>query len=186
MVLRFNFLFLRNTITEKRCSKIFSFAGILNLPVKETNKGKRIGKVTDILIDPETGKVCAVEVSADTFLRKKTAVAVSDIIKVGDEDILVKAERENFSPDGKKALGFGRDLEKKRAVTPGGKILGRIRAGSFDLEAAEPFCLHLSRGLANDLANGYVKIAASGFLAQGKETIIVGGQREKSGALRGE
>ena len=108
---------------------LYEAKSLINLPIISLDSGRILGSATDIIIDPENGKLLGL-LSISGFLSSKKATAFNDIYECNADAILVKDDESVVNIAKlvriEKVVGQKIFLLKNKVVTESGKRLGRV------------------------------------------------------------
>lgn len=108
---------------------LFEAKSLSNLPVVSLESGQTLGFISNIIIDPDSGKVLGLLSSSNFFWKDKKAVAVSDIHEFTPEMVLVRDDKSQLELE--ELVRIKKVVEQKifilgsKVITESGKKLGK-------------------------------------------------------------
>ena len=153
-----------------------SYEFVKGLPVITMAEGKQIGKVDDLVVDPERKAVSWLRLHSGGMLSgERLWVSTEAVHGVGENAVTIDAEADARTPaDAPEALAF---LKAKRGtignkvITESGGRLGEVRGYEFN---PETFALtSLSVQPAMDVGGDFLTIAGDKILTIGEDVIVV-------------
>lgn len=155
---------------------------ILGLPVLDIDRGKRLGTVRSIVLDPAERRVAALGLQLAEGWRKRGLIAVEDIYAIGEQAVTLEDSERVADPDPKSHLGaLARsrvDLRGTPLVTERGHGLGVVAEFEFDLSGALT-ALHIQQGALRRLTRSIEPIPGAWVRAFGADAVIVSAEAER-------
>lgn len=143
-----------------------SRAEVRGLPVVDTDSGRVLGRVKELVVNPRRGVVTGLLLSAG---RRDLFLPFDQIRVLGQAAVTVGAEvRLEPTRDGAQCEGpIG-----KRVVTPDGKLLGLVDDILFDAESGCLWGYELTAGVLADFVDGRKAVALTDDLVIGPDSVI--------------
>lgn len=138
--------------------------------------GRRLGEVTDLLLDPAGGRVVGLVLDCG-WPSAARAVPVESIAGMGPDAVVVEDHPiglEKVAGAGARPWSQVRRLSGKPVFSRSGRELGRLDDVLFDEASGEVKGYRLSGGFISDLLDGRATIAPSG-LTVGDEALLADG-----------
>jgi sporulation protein YlmC with PRC-barrel domain len=149
---------------------------VKGLPVITMAEGKQIGKVDDLVVDPERKAVSWLRLHSGGMLGgERLWVSTEAVHGVGEHAVTINAEADARVPaDAPEALALvkaKREIIGNKVITENGKRLGEVRDYEFnpDTFALTSLSIPPSMGLAGDT----LMIAGDKVLTIGEDVIVV-------------
>ncbi len=141
------------------------FARLFHLPVIETHTGRKIGFLSDVYVDKNTGSILGIVVRNENILYPNRLILAANIVEEAPAKIFVSGFGKRYAVLPPPLLGdpisYKRQVYNKRAVKPSGENLGKIKDCCFDFEAGKMCELELGKGLSDDFMNGRSRLGLS-------------------------
>lgn len=148
---------------------------LIGLPVINLSNGETVGRIKDILFDPETCLFNGVVVDIGGWLKGVRKICYDDIaalgedaITIADDTVLIKT-----SCDEECILAKEGEVVGTKVLTKDGNELGTIADILFDQESGQITHYQLSDGFIQDLIEGRETIPVTADFQYGKDAIIV-------------
>jgi len=153
-----------------------SYEFVKGLPVITMAKGKQIGKVDDLVVDPERKAVSWLRLHSGGMLGGERLWVSTDAVHgVGEHAVTINAEADARAPaDAPEALALvkaKREIIGNKVMTENGERVGEVRDYEFnpDTFALTSLSIPPSMGLAGDT----LMIAGDKVLTIGEDVIMV-------------
>jgi uncharacterized protein YrrD len=122
---------------------------VLNKPVFAQDIEDTVGIISDIIVDPENGKIVAFSVAR--FLQKPKIVSEVDVLDLTQDGLLINSENALVFPSElvriKEIIDRGIKIINSKAVTESKKSLGIIEDFLIDTETAGVVKFYIKGGL---------------------------------------
>jgi len=122
---------------------------ILNKKVYASDTESEVGRIAEIIVDPENGRVVAFSIAR--FLEKSKVVAETDVLEVKKDGVFVTSENAITAPSEiirvKEIIDKGIKILKSKAVTESKKVLGKIEDFLIETETASVVKFYVRGGL---------------------------------------
>lgn len=149
---------------------------MIGLPVIETQRGKRIGSVTDLLFD-EGKSLVGVLLTPKGIMRRAHFIPLEKILSVGEDALTVRDENSISELDTEKGLYFVLNgeshLKGKPVITVNGHSLGQVEDVYFQEEVGTIIGMELSDGFLSDVMEGRKYLPWSDKMKMGMDAILV-------------
>ena len=153
-----------------------SYEFVKGLPVITMAEGKQIGKVDDLVVDPERKAVSWLRLHSGGILSGERLWVSTDAVHgVGEDAVTIDAEADARTPaDAPEALAL---LKAKRGtignkvITESGGRLGEVRGYEFNPETFALTSLSVQPGM--DVGGDFLTIAGDRILTIGEDVIVV-------------
>lgn len=156
---------------------LFEAKSLSNLPVVSLESGQTLGFVSNIIIDPDNGKVSGLLSSSNFFWENKKAVAISDIREFTPEAILVKNDESLLKLDElvriKKVVEQKIFILESNVITESGEKLGKVVDFVINTDLEILVKIYVEKTLGRGLMQGILVIAASQIISIERKKIIV-------------
>jgi len=148
------------------------FKSVVGLPVVCIENGKKVGRVGDIIFSTVSKGVQAfvLEKKGVEFCRK--AIAVEDIVNLGDDAVIVN-DVTCIKKVHKKELTNSRELHGLHIYTKDGRDLGVIKDILFDYKNATIEAFEISDGVISDVFTGRRIVPLFGKVEFGEDSILI-------------
>jgi uncharacterized protein YrrD len=150
---------------------------LVGMPVMSYGDGERVGKVEDILFDPEQNRVIALLVDEGGWFSSAKVVPWQDIRTIGQEAILIpdksvviNADRDDYI---KRVLEADNVLLGTQVYTEDGRDLGKIGDMYLDEGSGEVVGYEVSGGMFASTLKGKKFMPAPDTLTVGKDVAFV-------------
>ena len=145
---------------------------ILSMTVVNLASGERIGRVRDLIIDPEQRQIAALVMKPRGLFSGGRAVLYDGVRAIGKDAVVVKNEsfivRAEYHPDLKPLLNKGIVIVGKPVMTEGGWLLGSIKDIILDERQGTIHGYVMSALAVRGLPRGFAPVLPA------QETIVVG------------
>lgn len=135
---------------------------LLNLPIASEESMSKIGIISEIIVDPENGVVCGLQVKPLGLFSPKKVLSVVDIL-AWDPNGIVTRDEENLV-DASEIVRIEKILEKQifliglKAETENGKNLGQVEDFLIDTETQTVSKYYLKNLFGESLILGHDKV----------------------------
>lgn len=152
---------------------------LINAPIFSVSQGEEIGRVHDVIFNPEQGHLVGVtiKVKGGLFRGGKTLLLRSENIhSIGDDAITVQSEELPQEIDQKVsdyAEEAGESVLGKRLMTDEGDFLGKIDDVLVDRHSRRIVAYEVSGGLWSDLMRGQTDVPVEHILSVGPDVVVV-------------
>lgn len=158
-------------------------SSIIGLKVVSLRQGEDLGKVYDVVYDPEKRMVRAILIDEKGWGPDSRVILIKEIQNIGRDAITVSSakvvKKASEVPDPVAGVSpTTAQLKKMNLVSEKGTNLGRIADLSFDSNTGNVEETEISQGAINDLRYGRRKLAAKDIVKVGKDNIIVSAETE--------
>ncbi len=165
-------------------------SSLIGLQVIATGEGKRLGTVSDVLVDLAAGRLVAVTLAKTPELR---VVMADDIDIVGPDALMISSsDRVKSREEAGEALARGRRVlgEPPAVITSRGARLGELGAVQIDEGSGRIVRFAISAGPLKDVTEGALTLPVVEGIVHGEDTIIVphevvARRLQQAGGLRG-
>lgn len=157
---------------------ILSYNKIIGLPLISNHNGKKLGKVEDLIINPENGKFLGLIILMPRFFSKKIAVLINDIKNIDTAGVIIKNENILHSLDDldnlvKKIVLKKIKIKNNKVLTKSGDNLGEVRDFEIDTNYNIVSKIYVSGGIIKDLIRRELIISRSQIISINKKAIVV-------------
>ena len=148
---------------------------VKGLPVITMAEGKQVGKIDDLIIDPERKVVSWLRLHTGGFLGGELWVPVAAVHGVGEDAVTINAEADARAPaDAPEALALvkaKRGVIGNKVITENGERVGEVRDFEFDLDTFALTSLSVPPGM--NVVGDVLMIPGDKVLTIGKDMIVV-------------
>jgi uncharacterized protein YrrD len=149
---------------------------VKGLPVITMAEGKQIGKVDDLVVDPERKAVSWLRLRSGGMLGgERLWVSAAAVHGVGEDVITINAEADVRSPadapEANALVKAKRELIGNKVITENGERLGEVRDYEFDPDTFALTSLSVPPGM--NVVGGVLMIAGDKVLTIGEDVIVV-------------
>ena len=149
---------------------------VKGLPVVTMAEGKKVGKVDDLVVDPERKAVRWLRLHRGGLLGgERLWVSVEAVRGVGEDAVTINAETDARAPaDAPEALALvkaRREIIGNKVITESGQHLGEVRDYEFDPATFALTFLAVSQ--ARNVVGEVLTIGADKVVAIGEDAIVV-------------
>ena len=149
---------------------------VKGLPVITMTEGKQVGKVDDLVVDPERKVVSWLRLHSGGMLGgERLWVPAEAVHGVGEDAITINAEADVRSPaDAPEAVALvkaKRELIGNKVITENGERLGEVRDYEFDPDTFALTSLSVPPGM--NVVSEILMIAGDQVLTIGEDVIVV-------------
>lgn len=153
-----------------------SYEFVKGLPVITMAEGKQIGKVDDLVVDPERKAVSWLRLHSGGMLSgERLWVSTEAVHGVGENAVTIDAEADARTPaDAPEALALvkaKREVIGNKVMTENGERLGEVRDYEFDPETFALTSLSVPPGM--NVVGEILTIAGDKVLAIGEDVLVV-------------
>ncbi|MEW6189221.1 MAG: PRC-barrel domain-containing protein [Actinomycetota bacterium] len=164
-------------------------SGILNLPVVVLEEGKEIGKVKNVVFDPETMSLRVIAIRIKGLLGGVKFVLYERVESIGENalilpnrDVLVSSKRDT---EIRRLIAKKVGILNTPVLTRTGTRLGDVSDAIINAESGALRELEVTRGLIKDITLGRRGIPATMLIGVGEDAIIVSDEvQEESFGLK--
>lgn len=150
---------------------------IVGLPVIETETGKQISQIEDIVLSVDEAKIYGIITSAKD-LSSEQGISFMNILSLGRDAVMVRNHsviQESTDFFEMTAIYYIKELFEKEIVTEEGLRLGILVDVFFDTSTGEMKSYQLSDSIISDLLYGRKKMPIPKVQVIGKDKVIVPG-----------
>jgi uncharacterized protein YrrD len=148
---------------------------VKGLPVITMAEGKQVGKIDDLIIDPERKAVSWLRLHTGGLLGGELWVSVAAVHGVGEDAVTINAEADAHAPaDAPEALALvkaKRGVIGSKVITENGERVGEVR--DFEFEPATFALTSLSVPPGMNVVGDILMIPGDKVLTIGKDMIVV-------------
>lgn len=151
-----------------------------DMQVYSVAEGEAMGRVKDVIIDPEEKRLLALAVERSGWYRQVRVIPAGKISTVGDDLIMVDEKQAAVAPNLPKIVENMKNpcnIIGARVITQDGRALGRVEDFYLSRAGGEAIGkivrLELSSGLLGKLWAGRSSIDAAHILTLGAEAVVV-------------
>ena len=148
---------------------------VKGLPVITMAEGKQVGKIDDLIIDPERKAVSWLRLHTGGFLGGELWVPVAAVHGVGEDAVTINAEADARAPaDAPEALALvkaKRGVIGNKVITENGERVGEVRDFEFDPDTFALTSLSVPPGM--NVVGDILMIPGDKVLTIGKDMIVV-------------
>lgn len=153
------------------------YSKTIKLAIVSIKSGEKVGKVSDLVVNPENGKFLALLLQPEKAFAKKKIVLAEDISSIGENAIMVQDESAAVPLQDNEQIMENIEAKVKiasnKAVTYSGDLLGSIKDYEIDETSYKLSKIYVSTGLIKDIFKGELVITADKIISIGKDAIIV-------------
>ncbi len=158
---------------------------VIGLKIISLQDGKEIGKVEDLIYDPDEKKIAAVIVKKSGLFSDPKLILINNVKSIGDDALIIENDNLiiNSSEAGEKISSIAKHdtyITRNRVVTDTGVELGTISDLLFDPTTGYVEKFEVSQGGFKDLKSGKKYVNISQIETIGKDVIIVKPQVEET------
>jgi uncharacterized protein YrrD len=148
---------------------------VKGLAVISLAEGAQIGKVDEVVVDPDRKVVCWLRLHSGGLLGDRTWVPVEAVYGVGTDAVTIRAQEavraQNEAPEADAIIQSRRVVIGSPAVTETGQRLGVVRDYEFAPDNFRLTYLHIPPGM--DILGQHVNIDAEKVQTIGPDVIVV-------------
>ncbi len=155
---------------------------LVGLPLLETETGKQIGQIKDVVLHMEEARVYGITIDEEKPNSFEMGISYVDLLSIGRDAVMVR----NHSVIHQCASIFEiaskyyvKDLLKKEVITEDGLRLGMLADIFFDTSTGEMKWYQISDSLVSDLLYGRRIMPLPKVQIVGKDTVIIPGEMAK-------
>jgi uncharacterized protein YrrD len=156
---------------------LYEAKSLLNLPIINLDSGKTLAWLSDIIIDPENGKVLGLVATLGFWVKTKKAVAFSDIYEFGPEAILVRDDESLINISNivriKKIIDQKIFILGSKVVTKSGKRLGRVKNFVVNTDLGILVKIYVESLWGKSFIKGTLVIPAARIISIERKKIII-------------
>ncbi|MBC7105703.1 MAG: PRC-barrel domain-containing protein [Firmicutes bacterium] len=154
---------------------------ILELPVVGVEEGRELGRVKDLVVHAEGGRVAYLLVAGDEWYRGAVALAFEDVLGLGEDAVTTegagKLQRLAEAPGLEELLAGRVRVIGARVLSRKGKLAGRVAEYFVDEESGRIAGIELQAADHEEP----VFVPAEQILTFGREVLVVREQKEVAG-----
>ncbi len=136
--------------------------------------GEKLGRVDDVVFDPNTGRVTGFFVDRGGMFSKPKFLPAGDVQSLGDDALTVLSDKVLL--DGPSALTgelAAKTAENLPVLNPAGTVLGKVADISVDTQSLMVPYLILATGIIGDALHGKPHLPISAVQTVGADSVIV-------------
>lgn len=160
---------------------MLSLREVMGTPVvREGGRGRRVGRVADVLFAPNTTSIVGFVVERPRLLHlldRKPLFLALDRTRHAEKRVVATAGRDAWGAPAARRLGFSWDdtviWVGMPARTKGGEDLGRVRDGLFDADAGALNAIGLTGGVTADIAVGVRDLPARHVIGFDGDAVVL-------------
>ena len=144
------------------------------LAVVTLTGGEKLGRVSDIVFDPNTGRITGFFVDRGGMFSKPKFLPVGDVQSLGDDALTVTSDKVLL--DGPSALTgelAAKTAENLPVLNPAGTVLGKVSDIGVDTQSLTVSYLILATGIIGDVLHGKPHLPISAVQTVGADSVIV-------------
>jgi len=138
------------------------FSKLIDLPILTEEKSMRLGKISDVLFDTKTLKICALIISTNSIIPLAKLIKIDDISKIDESSVWVNNEKVVASAKAMKGIenvaSFQKDIEGTIIINNSNRM-GTISDIFFNAEIGEIAEFEVSDGFVEDVLSGRKSVA---------------------------
>jgi sporulation protein YlmC with PRC-barrel domain len=164
---------------------------VKGLPVVTMAEGKQVGKIDDLVIDPERKAVSWLRLHAGgvgMLGGERLWVSVAAVHGIGEDAVTINAEADARAPaDASEALALvkaKRGVIGNKVITENGERVGEVRDYEFDPDTFALTSLSVPPGM--NVVGEILMIPGNKVLTIGEDTIVVAASATKRSAVTAE
>lgn len=177
--------------TYKNAAEVSALA-LPDMPVFSVAEGAAIGRVKEVIIDPDKRCLLALAVDKGGWYHDVRVIAAGKIRTMGDDLIMVDEKQAAQPPSLPKIVANMKEpcnIIGARVITQGGRQLGRVDDFYLARLGGELTRLELACGVMGRLWAGQMRIAAGHIITLGADAVVVDEAaakdvREKAGVIK--
>lgn len=148
---------------------------IIDLPVINLETGKEIGKIKDVVFDPEKRIITGLIIEEKSWLQGDHMVPYERLHGIGEDAVTIEDDSVLTELDGTKECldEVNSNVIGTRVVTNDGKELGSIEDIILDPANGKLDSYEISDGLVQDIMEGRGVLNVSNNLKHGEDVVIV-------------
>jgi len=155
-----------------------------SLAVISLDEGREIGRIRDLVINPQTAEVAAIIVQRPGLFREQKVIPYSRVVSVGNNALTVQkmanAERLTSLPQIVSLLKEDVRLKGVRVISEGGAALGHVEEFFVDTETGKITAFEVSGTPGEGFLKGKAVLSAAEVRTIGKDILIVRNGAEES------
>lgn len=155
-----------------------------SLSVVSLDEGREIGRIRDLVINPQASEVAAIIVQRRGLFGEQKVIPYARVVSVGNNALTVQkmanAERITSLPQ---ILGLVKEdvrLKGVRVISEAGAALGHVEEFYVDTETGKITAFEVSGGLGEGILKGRAVLPANEVRTIGKDILIVRDGAEES------
>lgn len=136
--------------------------------------GEKLGRVDDVVFDPNTGRVTGFFVDRGGMFSKPKFLPTGDVQSLGDDALTVPSDKVLL--DGPSALTgelAAKTAENLPVLNPAGTVLGKVADIGVDTQSLSVPYLILATGIIGDTLHGKPHLPISAVQTVGADSVIV-------------
>lgn len=136
--------------------------------------GEKLGRVDDIVFDPNTGRVTGFFVDRGGMFSKPKFLPAGDVQSLGEDALTVTSDKVLL--DGPSALTgelAAKTAENLPVLNPAGTVLGKVADIGVDTQSLSVPYLILATGIIGDTLHGKPHLPISAVQTVGADSVIV-------------
>ena len=136
--------------------------------------GEKLGRVDDIVFDPNTGRVTGFFVDRGGMFSKPKFLPTGDVQSLGEDALTVPSDKVLL--DGPSALTgelAAKTAENLPVLNPAGTVLGKVADIGVDTQSLSVPYLILATGIIGDTLHGKPHLPISAVQTVGADSVIV-------------
>lgn len=144
------------------------------LAVVTLTGGEKLGRVNDIVFDPNTGRITGFFVDRGGMFSKPKFLPAGDVQSLGDDALTVASDKVLL--DGPSALTgelAAKTAESLPVLNPAGTVLGKIADIAVDTQSLTVPYFVLATGIIGDTLHGKPHLPISAVQTVGADSVIV-------------
>lgn len=155
-----------------------------SLSVVSLDEGREIGRIRDLVINPQTSEVAAIIVQRPGLFGEQKVIPYSRVVSVGNNALTVQkmanAERLTSLPQILSLIKEDVHLKGVRVISEGGAALGHVEEFYVDASSGKITAFEVSGTPGDGLLKGKAVLPASEVRTIGKDILIVRNGAEES------
>ena len=149
---------------------------VIGLPVLETETGKQIGEISEVIVDIEAALVCGFIIAGSNWFASESIIAFEDLFSLGRDAMMVRNQhvlRQLNMQVIHNNKYYLRDLFDKQIFTDSGLRLGVLADILFDHITGEIKWYQISDSIITDLLYGRMMMPLPQTQTVGQDKVIV-------------
>ena len=151
-----------------------NFNRLMHTPVTDAMTGKRVGRLTDIILSEKGKTLIGIVVTNDSLFYNKRFYPWKDVLSVSVFGISVRGLGERYfkTESWERNVSFRADVCGK-PVHRGREELGIMRDAELDIKEAKLMSFEISKGLTEDILHGRDSVSLHQGFTAGKSELCV-------------